>query len=256
MHDAAVFAVPETYSLAFRTYCRTLMRRLGRVAARIITDSAFSRDELIRHLHVHDMAIRVVPLGGDHMNSIPPDTSVLAKHDLTRRPFVLAAGSISPNKNFRSIAEAAKLLNGLDFDVVIAGGACKVFNRSAGCLPNCVKQLGYMSDGELRALYEHAACFVFPSFYEGFGLPPLEAMACGCPVIVSNAASLPEVCGDAALYCDPHSPEDIADKITSLMSDDALRGKLRHAGFERAAMYTWDNCARLTVKVLEEALAQ
>ena len=84
----------------------------------------------------------------------------------------------------------------------------------------------------------------------------LCCMACGCPVIVSNAASLPEVCGDAALYCDPHSPEDIADKITSLMSDDTLREKLRRAGFERAAMYTWDNCARLTVKVLEEALAQ
>lgn len=115
--------------------------------------------------------------------------------------------------------------------------------------------MGYVSDAELRALYEHAACFVYPSFYEGFGLPPLEAMACGCPVIVSNAASLPEVCGDAALYCNPCSPEDIAEKISLLMADPRLREDLRQKGLERAKQFTWEKCARETFAIIEKVLA-
>ena len=107
-------------------------------------------------------------------------------------------------------------------------------------LPSHVRAIGYVSDAQLRALYESAACFVYPSFYEGFGLPPLEAMCCGCPVLASGTASMPEVCADAALYCDPNSPEDIAAKLQQLMSDRTVRDDLRAKGRRRAAEFSWE----------------
>ena len=102
---------------------------------------------------------------------------------------------------------------------------------------------GYVTDGELRALYERAACFVFPSFYEGFGIPPLEAMHCGCPVIVSDRASLPEVCGQAALYCNPDDPIDIAAKLRRVLTSHLLQEELREAGRARARQFSWGRAA-------------
>src|SRR5207253_1940106 len=123
--------------------------------------------------------------------------------------YVLAVGSLTPNKNFNGVVRAATLLGDLDCKIVAAGGAnTRVFNGVA-LADDALIMAGYVTDGELHALYENAACFIFPSFYEGFGLPPLEAMHCGCPVIVSDRASLPEVCGEAAVYCDPDDPADM-----------------------------------------------
>jgi glycosyltransferase involved in cell wall biosynthesis len=103
---------------------------------------------------------------------------------------------------------------------------------------------GYVSDGELRALYEHAQCFLFPSLYEGFGLPPLEAMHCGCPTIVSNRTSLPEVCGDGAAYCDPTDPADIARQLQRVLSSASLRQELRERGLARAQSFSWKSAAQ------------
>jgi glycosyltransferase involved in cell wall biosynthesis len=116
-----------------------------------------------------------------------------------------------------------------------------------------VKRVGYVSDGELRALYEHAACFVYPSLYEGFGLPPLEAMACGCPVLASDAAAIPEVCGDAALYCDARSPGDLAARLGALMREPALRRTLAERGRARAAQFSWRRAAAANWDALAEA---
>jgi len=132
--------------------------------------------------------------------------------------------------------------------VVIAGGSNPRVHAATGALPESVRHVGYISDGELRALYEGAAGFVHPAYYEGFGIPPLEAMTLGCPVIVSNAASLPEVCGDAALYFDPFSEGDIADKIQTFMQDEALQTRLRAAGCAQAERFSW---ARTTLEVLD-----
>lgn len=253
VHDAAVFANPENFSFLFRTWYRVLLKGLSRVAKRIITVSLFSESELLRWCGTPESKLRVTHEGKEHALAVPADDAILRKHDLERKPFVLAVSSASPNKNFRAVIRSLELLGGVDFDVVIAGGANpKVFGASAGSLPASVKQVGYVSDGELRALYEHAACFVYPSFYEGFGLPPLEAMACGCPVIVSDAASMPEICGDAALYCDPLDPVDIAGKIRKLIDDTELRKRLRQRGLRRAASFSWSECARETLSVIKE----
>jgi glycosyltransferase involved in cell wall biosynthesis len=253
VHDASVFAVPEAYSPVYRAWYRTLIPGLGRRAGRIITDSVFSRAELVRHAGIIEDKIRVVPLGAEHILAAPCDISVLANAGLERRRFILAVSSNGAHKNLDALGEAARHFEDRPYQVVIAGGNNpRVFEAEATSWPGRVKHLGYVTDAQLRALYTHAGCFVYPSLYEGFGLPPLEAMSCGCPVVVSNAASLPEVCGNAAVYCDPLDPVDIARSIVRVMQDDALREDLRYRGYERARKFTWERSARLLIDVLQE----
>lgn len=256
IHDAGVYRVPHAYSRGFRTFYKTLLPIVSRTATKILTVSEFSKQELIRYCHVLEDKITVTYLGKEHIFSKRADVSIFAKHGFGDKPFLLAVSSMSPNKNFMGIVRALERLEKTHFDVVIAGGTNPaVFSQRTSPFPSSVKHLGYVSEGELRALYEGATGFVHPAFYEGFGLPPLEAMACGCPAIVSGAASLPEVCGDAALYCDPHAPQDIADKIQQLMGNEALRHDLRRRGLERANNFTWDKCAVKTLAVVKEILA-
>lgn len=257
IHDAAVFAKPEAYSKVFKIWYRFLLTGLGLISKKIGTDSSFSKNEIIKYCKVKEKKINIIYGGKEHLFLVSSEPSILKKHGLDERPFLLTVSSINSNKNFKSIMNAIKILGKTDYDIVIAGGTNhKIFNQDQFELPSTVKYLGYITDSELKTLYENATCFVFPSFYEGFGLPPLEAMACGCPVIVSNNASLPEVCGDAALYCNPHSPEDVANKIRILMNDGALRQSLQQKGLERAKQFTWEKCARETLVVIEKVLSE
>lgn len=246
IHDASVFAYPKAYSFGFRSWYQFALPALGHTAVRILTDSHFSESELIKYCGMSPDKIVVVPLGVDHMSRLRPDYNVFQKHHLGERPYILAVGSLSPHKNFMRLAQAFNLFQNEDVDIVVAGGAnSKVFNNSRLSSSQAnVHFIGYVSDSELCALYERAHCFVYPSLYEGFGLPPLEAMSCGCPVIVSDAASLKEVCGAAALYCDPTSHEDIAAKISLLLADAGLRGKLCKTGRMWAARFRWIDTAR------------
>jgi glycosyltransferase involved in cell wall biosynthesis len=253
LHDAAVFAVPGSYSWAFRNWYKVLFVGLGQVALKVLTDSEFSRQELQRYSRVPAYKLEVVYLGSEHVFGTQADTSILNTYGL-ERPFLLAVGSQSPHKNFDALVEALERLGETDFDVVIAGGVNPRVHARTGTLPQSVRHVGFVSDGELRALYENAAGFVHPAYYEGFGLPPLEAMALGCPVIVSKAASLPEVCGAAALYFDPHNPADIADKIRQLMRDETLRQTLRQRGIKQAEQFSWQNCAEQVLDFAESAI--
>lgn len=255
--DASVFACPSGYSKAFRLWYQFLLPILGRNSKEIITISEFSKSELIKYCGIIPDKISPTLLGVESFSGLEMDEAILDKHGLNATPYVLAVSSMNPNKNFTALVQAIEMLGDVNFKVVIAGGTnSRVFGGDAAQLPGFVTRVGYVSDAELQALYKHAACFVFPSLYEGFGLPPLEAMACGCPVIVSKAASLPEVCGEAALYCDPYSPADIAEKIKRLMGDAALRNDLREKGLARARQFTWEKCARETCAVIEEVLSR
>lgn len=251
IHDAGVFGVPEAYSRAFRTWYKVLFRGLGRRTDKIVTVSNFSKSELTKFAGIPANKIEVIYEGREHVFNNPPDYSIIKNHNLTDSPFILAVSSMSPHKNFGAVVKAIELLGDEEYQFVIAGGTNpKVFRSSANVLPDSVKLLGYVSDRELRALYEKAACFIYPSLYEGFGLPPLEAMACGCPVIVSGAASLPEVCGEAVLYCDPRNPADIADKIKLIMNDCAMRDGLRLKGLERSGKFSWEACVRQLLAII------
>jgi glycosyltransferase involved in cell wall biosynthesis len=256
IHDTAFFAYPQNYSFAFRNWYRFLMKRVGRIAKRVIVNSSFAKTELTHYCQIAESKLEVVPVRGtEHILSVDSDGTILQRYNLAHKPFILAVSSMSLTKNFGSVVRAAELLGSTDFDVVVAGGTNpKVFGESNVAWPESIKHVGYVSDEELKTLYENAHCFVFPSLYEGFGLPPLEAMACGCPVIVSRAASLPEVCGEAALYCDPYYPSDLADKIQELMSDAGLRKELRQRGLEHVEQFTWEKCAHKTFAVIERTL--
>ena len=167
---------------------------------------------------------------------------------------MLAVGSSSPHKNFLRLVRALEALGETPFSVVIAGGSNPKVHAATGDLPASVKHVGYVSDGELRALYEHAAGFIHPAYYEGFGIPPLEAMTLHCPVLCSNAASLPEVCGDAALYFDPFDEADISAKIQRLMQDKTLQTRLCALGTAQAERFSWDSTTAAVLELTERAL--
>jgi glycosyltransferase involved in cell wall biosynthesis len=243
LHDAAIVAQPATYSLAFRSWYRWLFGGLMRHAGVVATVSKFSAGELMRHVGGRAAGIELISGAGEHVLRAAADTGVLERLGLSGQRYVLAVGSRTPNKNLSGVLRAASKLSDLGCKVVAAGGSnSRVFNGVALDSDSLV-MAGYVTDGELRALYENAACFVFPSLYEGFGLPPLEAMHCGCPVIVSDRASLPEVCGRAALYCDPEDADDIASKIRQVLTSESLRNELREAGYARAREFSWDRAA-------------
>ena len=243
IHDGSVFERPEWFSRPFRLYYRALLPRLGKRVLRVLTGSEFSRRELVRHGVASYDQIEVVPCG------VSPNFHPAADAGdwVSRKPYLLAVGSRDPRKNLATLFRAWRLLErsrtpGLR--LLVAGARSPVFGRErAGKVPPGVEFLGFVPDLSLPGLYAAASGLVYPSLYEGFGLPPLEAMACGTPVLASNAASLPEACGEAALYFNPLDPRELAEKIEVLLNDLALRTRLRAAGTERAAGFTWERAA-------------
>lgn len=249
IHDAAVFSVPQAFSAGFRIAYKIIHVGLALIGARILTVSEFSRQDLVKHLPLGVDRIGVLPESAEHVLRHQPDSAILARQDLGARPYVLAVSSMAAHKNFSLVLEALALMDAPPFDVAIAGGGnAKVFGEGGRIASDRIKWLGYVSDSELRALYEGAMCFVFPSIYEGFGIPPLEAMQCGCPVLAANAASIPEVCGDAALYFDPRDAAQLAHLLRLVADDHALRQSLRTKGLARAKEFTWQKVAQALVK--------
>jgi glycosyltransferase involved in cell wall biosynthesis len=252
IHDAAVFAMPHTFSRGFRHWYQFLLPLLGRRAKSIVTVSNFSEAELIKYCNIPAEKISVVTEGFEHMLRQESDEGILSRHRLNERPFVFAVSSLNPSKNFSALVQAIDHLDNPDFNVVIAGGTNPaVFDSATKRDSAHVRYLGYVSDSELKALYQHASCFVHPSLYEGFGLTPLEAMACGAPVIASDIPALKEVCGDAALYADPRVPSDIGAKINRVMSSPQLREELVARGNRRLLEFSWRSCALELIRVIQ-----
>ena len=254
-HDAAVFAVPEAYSGLFRAKYYLIFNILGRSASAVITDSTFSHNELAHFLGLESARFRVIPLGGDHIQNIKPDYSVLEKHGLSRNSFLLSVASQSIHKNFDRVLAAANLINS-DIEFVAAGSTNnQIFQKIETPSPKSrVRTLGYVTDAELKALYENAQGFIFPSLYEGFGLPVLEAMNCGCPVLCSSAASLPEVAGSAVLYFSPTDVQEMANLIEKFQAEPDLRSDLRERGYQQASTFLWNTTARKTLDTLISCL--
>lgn len=243
IHDLGTVANAANYGLVFRNWYRLMHATIMRRARVVATVSKFSADELTRHYGKRARGLEVIPESGEHILDQPADDAVIDRLGLRDRRYVLAVGSLSHNKNFKAVIAAVRLIADPDLLVVaVGGGDSRVFAGASLADPG-LRPTGRVSDGELRALYEHAACFAFPSYYEGFGLPPLEAMACGCPVIVSDRASLPEVCGDAALYCKAEDPATLASAIKGLLSSPGQQQELRASGRARSKSFSWNQAA-------------
>ena len=243
LHDASAMVNPRDFTAAFRSWYRWLFASVMKRANIVATVSEFSASELMRHVGGRGANLEIVYEGGEHILRVEPDRQVLHRLGIADRPYVLAVGNRTPTKNFLGVAKAASLLADMDLKVVAAGGSnSRVFAGTELPTSNLVLA-GYVTDGELRALYEGASCFVYPSFYEGFGLPPLEAMHCGCPVIVSNCAAMPEVCGSAALYCDPYDPSNIASQLRRVLTSRQLRSEMQEAGYAQAGRFSWARAA-------------
>ena len=255
IHDAGVRATPQQYSRLFRTYYTVVYKLLGIGCRRIFTVSQFSKDELGRYFSIPAHKVSVVPPGCDYLAGVTPDSRILQKFNLRPKQFILGVSSRSPIKNFNGLASAWRLLAQKDIPLAIAGKASeRIFAHSDSAPQQEVKWLGYVSDQELRALYENAALFVYPSFYEGFGLPPMEAMSCGCPVLVARSSALPETCGDGALYCDPSSACEIAEKMAYVLNHPEVSKDLQRRGPQRAQEFTMDKTASLLWSELKDFL--
>jgi glycosyltransferase involved in cell wall biosynthesis len=251
LHDAQVFAIAENFSWKFRTWYQLMFKLIGRNSQVLLTNSAFSRDELALHAGLDASKFSVMHLGADHFKRIKPvlDAQLLAR--LPASPFLLAVSSVNPNKNFSAVLQALDIMGDDAPPCVIVGQKLDHFS-GVDLRHDKIIHLGYVPDEVLAALYQRALCLVYPSLYEGFGLPPVEAMVSGCPVIVSKGSSLPEVCGDAALYCDPLDPSTLVSAICR-MESPGMAQKMRQAGLERAGRYTWESAAQTCLDALAKA---
>jgi glycosyltransferase involved in cell wall biosynthesis len=253
IHDAGAFDTPESYSTAFRAWYRALHLALSRVGARIATVSEFSRGRIAHHLKLDPARIGVMPEGAEHILRVPAETAVLERNGLQPGRYALVVGNPAAHKNLAALTECAGLLARHGCVLAVAGATDPaVFRQGGAAAGKAVRTLGRVSDAELRALYESAICLLFPSRYEGFGLPPLEAMACGCPVVAAASGAVPEVCGDAALWFDHEGKRRLPAMLGRLLEEEGLYETLRARGLERAARYTWRGAAERLLALLPE----
>jgi glycosyltransferase involved in cell wall biosynthesis len=252
IHDLAALAQPEWYGRTYGAWQRLGLPQIARRARLVLTVSRFAKGEIVERLGIPEDKVAVVPNGvSDAFDpSVDPEPARAALG--LDRPYVLALATRSARKNLAVLGEAAAALRELGIELVSAGGG-RGYLRGAEQPPG--RQLGYVPEHLLPGFYAGARAFAMPSLYEGFGLPCLEAMACGTPVVAADRAALPETCGEAALLADPEDPEAFAAALVLAATDEAERARLMGAGRERAAVFTWDRTAELTDAALAAALA-
>lgn len=256
IHDANTFIQPESYSRAFGLTYRMLLPVLGKLAARVATVSRFSASMLVKYGIAHETKIFIAPNGHEHVLRWKPERARASLLGSLSRPFILLLGSTAKHKNVQVILRQAQALDEAGLDIVVAGGGSSIFaadEPTAG--RSNIHHVGFVSDDDLAALYQRALCLVFPSRTEGFGIPPLEAMTLGCPVISSNAASLGEVGGEAVLYVDPDDADRWREVILGLQGNAHLRASLAAKGRKQAALFSWTRSAQIYLEEIERLSA-
>jgi glycosyltransferase involved in cell wall biosynthesis len=263
VHDLIYARYPEAHAGLRAKGMQVLVPAAARRSHRVIADSRSTADDLASLVHVDPARIDVVPLGlGNVQREQPTDeTAVRAKFDLASREVLLSLSAKRPHKNLGALIGALARMPAERRPLLVLAGyptfhedELRARARAAGVAGD-VRFVGWLSAGEVEGLWAIARAFVFPSLYEGFGLPVLEAMARGVPVACSNASSLPEVAGDAALLFDPHNDAEIARALERVLHDEQLRARLRALGYARASEFTWERTARLTLESYARALA-
>jgi glycosyltransferase involved in cell wall biosynthesis len=257
VHDAAVLDHPEWFERKFAVWYSALLPRLIRKVRAIITVSQFSKERIVQLSGVEAERIQVISNGVDRRFQ-PKDRKTVREaitHLGLTEPYLLFVGSLEPRKNLKMLLDTWQLGNFDGATLAVAGTTGRIFQKfQTDAIPKGVRLLGRVEDDLLPILYSGAAGFVYGSIYEGFGLPPLEALACGCPVAVSDIPPHREVCGQTALYFNPFDRQDLLSTLEDLLRlDSARRASLANQGFERASLYRWETAASRTWRILEHA---
>jgi glycosyltransferase involved in cell wall biosynthesis len=268
IHDLSFEHLPETFKRRSRVQLRLTVRRTARRAARILALSEYGRNDIIATYGIDPERISVTPLAAaPHFAPVTDaiQLSRVRKNYGLREDYILCVGSIQPRKNLPRLIAAYGNLRRLRPEaklpqLVLVGKKAWLFQETLRVaaeqgLVDDIKFTGYVPEADLPALYSGAVCSVYPSFFEGFGLPVLEAMQCGTPVIAGNRTSLPEVVGDAGLLVDPFDENELAQAIARVIEDSDLAAELRVKGLQRARQFSWHETARLTLKAYEQAAA-
>ncbi len=250
IHDLHTRIMPGSYGRGFRLAHRLILPALGRTARRVTTVSGLSRDHLVEYAVAPREKIVVTYNGADHTLRWRPEASTLA---FGPRPFVLCLGQDQAYKNMELVWRIAPQLDELGLDVYMAGNIGEDVLRSyGGEWPTNLRRLGRISDDDFAKALKSTVCFLFPSRIEGFGLPAVEAMSLGCPVVAADAACLPEICGEAALYAAPNDQRAWVDAVRRLLFSDGLRDSLIKHGYSQAGLYRWRTIAETYLKLMAE----
>ncbi len=258
VHDLSFVRDPGSAAPGLLTYLNAVVPRSVARADHVLADSLATRDDLVELYRTPADKISVLYCGVEDVFAPVTDaaalTAVRAKYGLGGAPFVLAVSTLQPRKNYVRLLEALAQVPDNDLRLVFAGGKGWLYDSIFAAVERLglrerVTFAGFVDDADLPALYSAAQVLAYPSLYEGFGLPMLEAMACGTPVVASIASCLPEVAGDAALLIDPYDVAALAEALTRAHTDEALRADLRARGRLRAAGFRWDESARQLVEL-------
>ena len=265
IHDLSFEHLPQTFNRRSRTQLRLTVRHSARRAARILSLSQHTRSDIMETYGIEPNRIEAIPLAApDHFCRVNDKRELQrVRHNYgIEGDYILSVGSIQPRKNLARLIKAyAQLRGDCSADklpkLVLVGKCAWLYDETLRALDqvgvkDSVVLTGYVPESDLPAIYSSALCFVYPSYFEGFGLPPLEAMKCGIPVVVGNQTSLPEVVGNAGLTVDPFDVDAIAGAIRRLMNDSALRAELSQKGQERASTFTWRETARRTLQIYQD----
>ena len=256
-YDLAAYRYPELYDPAELALYRRVVPAAARRSAAVIAVSQHTKRDLVRFLGVPEDKVRVTPLGVSEIFAPVAGAGeiVAQRYGIEGRYVLACVGSGHPRKNLRAVVKAFERLEMLDVRLVVVGAAERDPGAWAAIQQSPAREsialLGHVPEEELPALYSAAAVFCFPSLYEGFGLPVLEAMACGTPVVCGNTSSLPEVAGEAAVLVEPTDVEAIAGGLKELLADEGRRLALAAAGLARAKNFTWRRTAEMTVQVYQ-----
>ncbi len=258
IHDANIFTAPESYGFAFRSVYRTLQPLIARRAARITAVSVDSARQISRYLPLRTADIAVLPNGHEHALAWNPRLTSICPavtEEMRKRAgngFVLAVGSRARHKNLQLLFKIAPELAEMNLGIVIAGGGNGIFASEPLSEATNIRAIGYVTDHDLAYLMDRALCLLFPSWTEGFGLPIVEAMARGCPVVSSDRASMPEVCGDAALMASPDDPAAWVRQVRRLTNSADLSQELTERGRERLPLFSWVHSAAGYLELMRE----
>lgn len=254
--DLSFLEYPKWFEKKYVLWYKSLLPIAAKHAQKIITISNFSKSKIMELLNISEEKIVVTYVGVDQIFQPLNKTSSLIKDFGLKYPYILSVGAITPRKNLTRLFKAWEIVSQKRKDIwlVFVGeaGLASSNMSSIGSLPPRVIHLNRVNDEQLVQLYVDSLCYLHPSLYEGFGLPVLEAMACGTPVITSNITSMPEIAGDAAILIDPYDIESIVEGVIQVIDNEDLRKNLRGKGLNRSKKFTWENSAQLTWEVLQQ----